>query len=38
MRHAFSLDVITCRLCRGRMRFTHVVFEPIEVRRLLCYL
>ncbi len=38
MRHAFGLDVLSCRLCRGRMRFTHVVFDPDEVRRLLGHL
>jgi hypothetical protein len=38
MRHSFGIDVLTCRLCRGRMRFTHVVFESDEVRRLLAHL
>jgi hypothetical protein len=38
MRHAFGLDVPRCRICRGRMRFTHVVFDPTEVRRLLAHL
>jgi hypothetical protein len=34
MRHDFGIDVPSWRLCRGRMRFTHVVFDPAEVRRL----
>jgi hypothetical protein len=38
MRHSFGLDVLSCRICRGRMRFTHVVFDPTEVRRLLAHL
>ncbi len=38
MRHSFGLDVLSCRLCRGRMRFTHVLFDPAEVRRLLAHL
>ncbi|HJL16330.1 MAG TPA: transposase, partial [Sandaracinaceae bacterium LLY-WYZ-13_1] len=38
MRHSFGLDVLRCRICRGRMRFTHVVFAPTGVRRLLVHL
>jgi hypothetical protein len=38
MRHSFGLDVLRCRICRGRMRLSHVVFDPTEVRRLLVHL
>jgi hypothetical protein len=38
MRHSFGIDPLSCRRCRGRMRFVNVVFDPREVKRLLGYL
>jgi len=38
MRHSFGIDPLTCRQCRGRMRFVNVVFDRREVERLLVHL
>jgi len=38
MRHAFGLDVLSCRTCAGRLRFVAVVLKPTELRRILANL
>jgi hypothetical protein len=38
MRHSFGIDVLSCRRCKGRLRFVAVIFDPAEVRRLLAHL
>jgi len=38
MKHSFGLDVLSCRRCKGRMRFVAVLFDPVETRRLLQHL
>jgi len=38
MRHSFGLEVLSCPRCKGRLRFVAVVFDPVEVRRLLAHL
>lgn len=35
MRHSFGLDVLACPRCGERLRFTAVVIDRGEVRRLL---
>lgn len=38
MKYSFGVDVLSCRRCKGRLRFVAVVFDPAEVRRLLSHL
>ena len=38
MRHSFGIDVLSCPRCKGRLRFVAVVFDPVEVKRLLAHL
>ena len=38
MRHAFGLDVLSCRNCAWRLRFVAVVMKPTEIRRILANL
>lgn len=38
MRHSFGIDVLCCPRCKGRLRFVAVVFDPVEVKRLLAHL
>jgi hypothetical protein len=38
MRHSFGIDPLTCRRCKGRMRFANVLFDAREVKRLLAHL
>jgi hypothetical protein len=38
MRHAFGIDPLSCRRCKGRMRFVNVLFDAREVKRLLSHL
>ncbi|MCZ7681396.1 MAG: hypothetical protein M5U28_22435 [Sandaracinaceae bacterium] len=38
MRHSFGLDVLSCPQCKGRLRFVAVVFDRVEVERLLAHL
>ena len=38
MRHAFGLEVLSCRDCAGRLRFVAVVMKPTEIRRILANL
>ncbi len=38
MRHSFGLDLRSCPRCKGRLRFVAVVFDPVELERLLAYL
>jgi hypothetical protein len=38
MRRSFGIDVLSCPKCKGRLRFVAVIFDPIEVKRLLAHL
>ena len=38
MSHAFGIDPLSCRRCKGRVRFVNVVFDAREVKRLLSHL
>ena len=38
MRHSFGIDLLSCRKCRGRMRFVAVILERSEVKRILQHL
>jgi hypothetical protein len=38
MRRSFGLNVLSCKRRKGRMRFVAVIFDPVEVKRLLAYL
>ena len=38
MRHSFGLDVLSCPQCKGRLCFVAVVFDRVEVKRLLAHL
>ena len=38
MKHSFGIDVLSCRICKGRMMLVAVILDRKEVRRLLQHL